>query len=277
MNFKSNPFSARWGLRRTNKDGFTPLEATPPSRGACFRWGSLTGFTLLEILVAMAIIVTIVSIVYGSYFATSKSTQVCKARMTLYQQGQNVLEQMARQIRCSYSGTGEKHTYSVTSISQPEKKIPENEVNYYFEGNSDEPTGEILHLVTTNGILGEQKLADGLFEVIYKFDKSTGVLFFSQARFIGAPKNIMEKRNWRPIARNIKCIELSFFDGQQWLNKWIFRDRMKLPSAVKIEISCENENYQQCHCSTVAYVCCQMNQSKGTQSETLVSVNKRWD
>ncbi len=247
------------------------------------------GFTLLEILVAMAIIVTIVSMVYGSYFAASKSTQICKARITLYQQGQDVLEQMARQIRCSYSSTGEKHTYPVTSISQPVKKIPESEVNYYFEGNSDEPNGEILHLVTINGILGKQKPADGLFDVIYKFDKRTGVLSFSQARFIGTPKNVVGKRNWRPIARNINRIELSFFDGQKWLKKWELyhglpaRDTtarmavVRLPRAVKIEISCENENYQQYHCSAVAYVCCQTNQGKETRPETLVSVDKLWD
>jgi len=232
------------------------------------------GFTLLEILVAMTIIVTIVSMVYGSYFATSKSTQICKAKMTLYQQGRNMLEQMARQIRCSYPGTDEKQTYQVTSISQMGNKTQKNEVSHYFKGNPDEPTGEILHLVTTSRVSGGRGATDGLFKVIYKFDKRKGTLFLSQERFIGASENVAKKRNWRQIARNIECIELSFFDGQQWLNKWDFKDKMKLPFAVKIGINCEDENYRQCHCSTVAYVCCQMNQGKEARTEILVSVNK---
>lgn len=269
---------------KSKKDGFTPLEAVPPSRGAYFQWRSLTGFTLIEILVAMAIIVTIVSMVYGSYFATSRATQICKAKMALYQQGQNVLEQMARQIRCSYSGTAEKHTDQATSTSQPAKEIPKNEVICYFKSNLEEPTGEILHLVTTNGILRGRKPAPtpvfrqedvgGLFDVIYKFDKNSGALFLSQERFLGAPTGAVEKRNWRPIAKNIECIELSFFDGLQWLNNWDFKDKMKLPCAVKIEIICENENYQQCHCGTIAYISCRANQGKEVQPKTLVSAKK---
>ncbi len=61
------------------------------------------GFTLVELLVALAIIVTIVTMVYGSYFATSKSAQVCNAGIAVLQQGRKVLEQMAQQIRCSYA------------------------------------------------------------------------------------------------------------------------------------------------------------------------------
>lgn len=264
---------------KSKKDGFTPLEAAPPSRGTYFRWRSLTGFTLLEILVAMALIVTIVSMVYASYFATSKSTQIYKARMELYQQGQNVLKQMARQIRCSYSGTDEKHTYA-----SQQAEIPKNDVHCYFNGNPEEPTGEILHLVTTNGPLRDQKPAPtpvsrqedvgGLFDVIYKFDKNSGALFLSQERFIGASTSVVGKRNWRPIAKNVECIELSFFDGLQWLNKWDFKDNMKLPCAVKIEIICEDENYQQCHCGTIAYISCQANQGKEVRPKTLVSAKK---
>jgi prepilin-type N-terminal cleavage/methylation domain-containing protein len=54
------------------------------------------GFTLLEILVAMAIIVLIVSMVYGSYFATSKSAQACNTRIANSQQGRKLLEKVAR-------------------------------------------------------------------------------------------------------------------------------------------------------------------------------------
>ncbi|MHC4244281.1 MAG: PulJ/GspJ family protein, partial [Planctomycetota bacterium] len=62
------------------------------------------GFTLIEILVAVTIIVTIVSMVYGSYFATAKSTDAYQARMTTSGQTRKVLDRMARQIRCSYIG-----------------------------------------------------------------------------------------------------------------------------------------------------------------------------
>ena len=259
---------------RSGKSGFTPLEVSPASRATHLRRGLLTGFTLVEILVAVAIIVTIVSMVYGSYFATSKSAQACKTRIALSQQGREVLGQMARQIRCSYVGSARKYKYPTKPVSQQKEKIPENAISY-FNGNSDDPAGEILHLVTTNSIWGGQAPADGLFEVTYKFDKGTGTLFFSQERFVNAPQSIIEEKNWQPLAGNIECVELAFFDGRQWLPRWDFKEKRKLPCAVKINITCEDENYQQYHYGTIAYVCCRKNQGKRTTSDTLVSVNKQ--
>jgi type II secretion system protein J len=234
-----------------------------------------TGFTLVEILVAMAIIVTIVSMVYGSYFAMSRSTQACKARIALLQQGREILTQMAGQIRCSYASSAEERlSYLPKSTSSQVKTIPENTVNY-FNGNTDDQSGEILHLITTSGFFYKQEPASGLFEVTYKFDKSTGLLSLSQERFTAAPKNVLEKRIWQPIAESIRCVELAFFDGQQWLPKWDFKDKGELPYAVKITISGENKNYQRYHYGTIAFICCRNNRSEKVQSDMLVSVNKQ--
>ena len=219
------------------------------------------GFTLVEILVAAAIIVTIVSMVYGSYFATSKSTRSCKSRIALSRQGRKVLGQMARQIRCSYVGSAKEYKSPTRPVFQQRKKIPEDVISY-FNGNSGETGGEILHLVTTSAISEGQAPLDGLFETTYKFDKSSGTLFLSQERFIGAPKSLVENRNWQPIARNIESVELAFFDGQQWLHTWDFKEKKSLPNAVRINITCEDENYRQYHYGTIAYVCCRKNQAK---------------
>ncbi|MFB0556179.1 MAG: type II secretion system protein GspJ [Phycisphaerae bacterium] len=230
------------------------------------------GFTLVEILVAMAIIVTIVSMVYGSYFATSKSTQAYKSRITLSQQGRKVLVQMTRQIRCSYANKANKNTYQ-TSIPQQGKADPVGEINY-FNGNSDEPSGEVLHLVTTNGFLIRQGPPDGLFEVAYKFDKNRGLLFSSQRRFASTTKSAAQKNKWQPIAEGIESLNFAFFDGQQWLDKWDFKDKRELPGAVQINITWEDENHRQYQYGTIVYICCRKNQGKETRTGTLVSVNK---
>ncbi len=233
------------------------------------------GFTLVEILVAMTIIVTIISMVYGSYFATSRSAQACKARIALLQQGRKVLTQMARQIRCSYAGPAEeRHTYPPKSISSQSETMPENTVSY-FNSDTDNMSGEILHLVTARRFWENQNPDDGLFEVIYKFDKNTGLLSLSQERFTAAAKGVIRKRNWQPIAANIKYVELAFFDGQQWLRRWNFEDKGKLPCAVKIEINGENEDYQQYRYGTIAYVFCRNDRSEKNQSDVLIPVNRQ--
>lgn len=246
------------------------------------RYGK-NGFTLVEILVAMAIIVAIISMVYSSYFATSKSTQAYKSRIALSQQGRKVLGQMARQIRCSYAGTNEDTISSITltSISQQQRETPENIVSY-FDSDQDNPSGEILHLITTSRFLKKQDSTDGLFEIAYKYDKDKGTLFLSQRRFDGVPEivrmayaDIMQKRNWQPIASNINCLELAFFDGQQWLKNWNFNDGKRLPYAVKLDITFEDENYRQCHYGTAIYINCRKNQSEKTQAERLVAMKKQ--
>lgn len=236
-----------------------------------------SGFTLVEILVAVVIITAILSMVFGSYFAASRSTERYKTRIAFYQQARKALGMMARQIRCSYApefpNMTEENPLTVRTISVSRKTTPESEINY-FNSNPGAPGGEILHFVTTNGFFSRHNPADGLFEVTYKFDKSRGILFVSKRRFFGTSKRVIEKRNWWPLVRNIECVELEFFDGQQWLHKWDFKDKGKPPCAVKIEISCEDDNHRQYHYGTTAYICCQDNQSRKTQTDTLVSVNK---
>jgi len=243
------------------------------SRAAKLRGGLRTGFTLVEILVAAVIIVTIVSMVYGSYFATAKSTEVYKAKMTLSGQTRKVLRQMARQIRCSYVGKTEERTDLSGTISPGKKEISKSPI-IYFNYEPDAPGGEILHLVTTNGLFCLEGQADGLFDVAYKFEKNSGTLSLSQRRFVGTPEKLMEKRNWRPLLRNVECVELDFFDGQQWLSKWDFKQKRKLPYAVKIGITGKDENYRQCHYGTVAFIGCSGSQGRRTSSETSVSVSK---
>ncbi len=229
------------------------------------------GFTLVEILVAVAIIAAIVSMVYGSYFVTSKSAQACKRRIAASRQARELLGRMAQQIRCSYAGSVQKSKPAAGKGSLKKEKTQENIINY-FNGSSGEMGGQILCLVTTNSIL-EQK-SPGLFEVTYKFDKNIGTLFLSQERFVDAPKSLIEDRNWQPLAENIESIELEFSDGRHWLSTWDFKEKKTLPYAVKINLTCRDEIYRQYSFGTAAYICSRKNQVIKTTSETLVSVNK---
>jgi len=218
------------------------------------------GFTLVEILVAMAMVVTIVSIMYGTYSATSKSTQACMTRMAVSQRLQKALEQMARQIRCSYTGAALTLSDSSSIVLQQKGKLPENKV-VYFRGDTHDSRGEILHLVTTRGFLRGEKTANGLFVADYKLDKKTGSLCLRQRRFTGSIESAEQEGDWLVIAENIKRLELAFFDGEKWRQKWDYKDNGKVPYAVKINLVGEDENYRQYQYGTVAYIC-----SRGSES-----------
>ena len=230
------------------------------------------GFTLVELLVAIALIAMVLSMAYGSYIATTRSAQACKSRIALAEKGRKTLEQIARHIRCSYVGSVSDVTENEKTGSVQTEVGPETTVSY-FSGDARALNGEILCLVTTSGLAEEKGATDGLFEVVYKFDKRTSELALSLARFVGVAREA-EKRNWRVIADQIESIDLAFFDGEKWLKRWDFEDKNGLPRAVRIEIGGENESFQRYDYSTVAYVSCR-DYRPVTRIETLVSVDKQ--
>jgi len=225
-----------------------------------------TGFTLIEMLVAVTMIVTIVSMVYGSYSATSKSAEAYKARMTLGDHARSVLQQMARQISCCYGGAPADSTDPTKAAPPKTTAILQSPVNY-FKGGPSAPNGEILHLVTTSALSGGPDVAGGLFDAAYRFDKSTHILFASCTRFVQTPKGLVDERDWSPLIENVEHIELTFFDGRQWVGEWDFTRRKNLPAAVRIDIACRDENRRQCIYGTVAYICCSNSRNNKTASE----------
>jgi prepilin-type N-terminal cleavage/methylation domain-containing protein len=234
-----------------------------------FRARPLSGFTLIEVLVAVTIIVTIVSMVYGSYFATAKSADVYKTRMTLSAQMRKVLDRMTRQIRCSYIGKADEKKKLTKTDSGRTNIISKNPV-IYFSYKSDTPGSGILHLVTTHKLFCEDGYTSGLFDVAYKFDKNIGTLYLSQMRFTGTSEKYFEDRNWRPILTNVESVEFGFFDGHEWCHEWDFEKKRKLPFAVKIGITCIDENYRQCYYGTVANIGCSGNYKPETVSQKSV-------
>jgi len=225
------------------------------------------GFTLVELLVAFAIILAIVTMVYGSYFAISESAQVYKGRLAIYEQVRKVLDGMSQQVRCLYADTS-----GVTARNPTDEP---KDVIRYFEGKPEAMNGEILHFVTTHGIFCGQQEAKGLFDVIYKFDKRAGTLYLSQTSFVNGATKRIEKRNSRPLAENVRDVELAFFDGKQWVSEWDFKQKRKVPRAVKVSITCEDENQRQYSYSTIADVCCWNNRNSDSPSEALAAVGEQ--
>ena len=252
------------------KYNVTPLAAgavyEPPLR---IRRRFRAGFTLIEILVSVTIIAMIVSMVYGSYFATAKSADAYKARMTTSGQTQKVLRWMTQQIRCSYIGKISEETELAGTDSSRTSKIKKSPI-IYFSYEPDAMGSETLHLVTTHMLFCDDGYINGLVDIAYKFDKNSGTLSLSQRRFVGAPEKYLEDRNWRELLVNVESVELDFFDGRQWLTEWDFELKKKIPAAVKISITCEDENYRQCHYGTIAYVDSSSKPGREILSETLV-------
>lgn len=238
------------------------------------------GFTLLEILVATAIIVMIVSMVYGSYHATSKSTDIYKGKMTQSQRARGALQQMARQIRCSYAPQHQETTRESDEATQggkpmlsPQRKAIWRRATTYFHSEPSAAAGEILRFITMKGAPTEPAGAHGLYEVAYTYNPYTATIFRRQKRFVGAFETSPETADHQVFLTNVDRIELQFYDGQQWFKRWDSARAKRLPRAVRINITIQDGNRQQFQYSTTAYVACWKPANEGSVSEesTLVT------
>ena len=216
-----------------------------------------TGFTLIEIIIATAIVFTILSIAYATYFAASGSVERCQTEIDIACQARTLLEKMSRQIRCIYPIPDD----NPPAVEPKSHDRPWNIQNNYpssLEAPADKnKTHHIISLVTTAGIFNDKLLTHGPFKVAYKYDHDLRTLFYSQKKYIPIPQNNslsarqrfnpkltdqLTNENWFPVSKNISRIELLFYDDDKWLNHWSCREKSKLPKAVKIKLTLKNKN-----------------------------------
>lgn len=213
------------------------------------------GFTLIEMLVAMAIVVSIVSMVYGSYFATSRSAEAYKAKMSVSESTGELLRQMARQIRCCYAKAPEPAEAGARQSLPKTQGILEEPVGY-FQGGDNLRTGEVLRFVTTARVYSKSDLNEGLIDVVYVFDKITRTLMVSTRRFVETASPLPEEPGFSAVMEGVENIETAFFDGTEWRAEWDYLQTKRLPAAVRIRIAVTDENGRTSEYATVAQTNC---------------------
>ena len=191
-------------------------------------------FTLIEMLIAMALISLIVTMVYGSYAATSHSLEVYSGRMACWERGHLVLRLMARQLRGAYVPPSE--ATSARRVSDPNSRRTVQTA--VFRAEPFKPSGEVLDFTTANG-LGD---STSLSRVTYRYDRSGGVLYVHCRSFARRLADSRDRLEWRPVLREIGNLELNFYDGRQWQPAWDSSETRRLPQAARIAFAVTDNN-----------------------------------
>jgi prepilin-type N-terminal cleavage/methylation domain-containing protein len=228
------------------------------------------GFTLIEILVALTIIMAIVSMVYGSYAATTRSMDACNAQMACSERAHLVLRLMARQIRGAYAPLSEANgALSGSSGSSPaQARTAPAPVNHpaearrhrpavLFRGHSLAPRGDILSFVTTTGLGVGPNAQRGLSCMSWQYDKAAGTLAIGWQDCVDPLYEQRSQRPGQPVLRNVTSIELGFHDGRRWQNEWDFNEAGELPRAVRVELVVTDKTGRQHRYGTTIPAVCQ--------------------
>jgi prepilin-type N-terminal cleavage/methylation domain-containing protein len=237
------------------------------------------GFTLIEVLVALVMVTMIVSMVYGSYAATSRSLEVYDSRLGCSQRTQLVLRLMARQIRCAYAPVEPNNTEAASPQTGTQPAPVENatragasqtwieKAGAVFRGDPHDKRSEILEFLTTAALGGGSAAPQRLSYTRYRYDPADETLWIDCA---GGDKD--DARQWQLLLDGIKSLDFAFHDGKQWQPKWDYAHARGLPRAVRIDLTVVAENGREHHLETTASIGCRV---AGQQTSKKKTVSKK--
>jgi len=213
------------------------------------------GFTLVELLVATTMITVILSMVYGTYFAVSRSTRMHKAGTDLSGRLYAAVQQIARELRCAYAEARPAPPPDSKNNRPGTGNFSSRSFNY-FRGGLDPASGEFLHFVTAAEALAPAERWAGHVELIYTFDRAARTILSSRRKLVQTATESARPGRPTVLLGDVERIDLAFFDGRQWVDQWDFARNKILPPAVKISITCRDENGRQYNYAAVAHICC---------------------
>ncbi len=201
-----------------------------------------TAFTLVEMLVALALVSTITMIVYGSYAAASRCLDRYGSRMASSERASLVLRLMARQIRCAYAPT------APSASAQPASPTPPPAATTLFRAD-----GTTLSFITTGG----PDRSAACSRVQYRYDSFGGTLSIGCQPYVYGAETQSNSGYEEPVLRNVRRMDLQFYDGRQWRPTWEGTDSAGLPRAVKIVLTLIDEKNRLHEYGTTVPIVCQ--------------------
>ncbi len=179
-------------------------------------------------LIAVAMVVLITGMMYGSYAATTQSLTRYDAQSACRKRADIVLRLMTRQLRCAFAPAPESDTDKTTNFAREP----------VFRGNAASLQGEFLTFLTTAGTSTGTPSAATLVCTSYQYDVAARLLSIRQSPRTGRPAD-GNTAAWVAILDHIESLKVEFYDGAQWRSQWDDRQSpsTKLPRAVRIALT----------------------------------------
>jgi len=188
------------------------------------------GFTLIEILVAVTLMGIVVSIVYASMAATTRSVRAYRERLSVSTRGHLALQQITATLRCCYK-----------------------ELRTQDSG---------LRIRSTKPIVDDHSGQKGAFEVALRFDRTSGTIMVSQEPWQPGISKDRVLQAWHPLIDHVTDVQWSFWDGTTWKQDWDLEMHKDLPLLVRMDLRLHDAHSRQYDLQT------QVSPSCGTKAVT---------
>jgi len=172
------------------------------------------GFTLVELLVAIALLGTVAAMVFGSLITTNQAIETSRTLSGREQMTRRVLRVMADDI----------------SLSKQDGGFQWVGMNGSFAG---QPADTLAFLAVNDGTGGAAAKESELIRVVYTRERDR-LIRFTKRNLYGMTDESLQQVE---LANNVKAFNLRYFDAQShmWLDEW--PGAKKIPTALLIEVT----------------------------------------
>ncbi|HEY6011251.1 MAG TPA: type II secretion system protein GspJ [Nitrospirota bacterium] len=186
-----------------------------------------SGFTLLEVLIAVAIMSGIVTVIYASFFTSSMNIEKAEEKRDAADLARTLIARLSSDITnaCYQQDMKETFFYGKSSGTA-----------------SDEPRRDSIALTAyTNWRTPNSKETD-LWEVGYRFEeqpeKNGTLLIRKEKRELSTDSPPLEGGRDYELTDRVKSLKLRYFNGTTWSDDWDNRSQRsaQLPKAVEITL-----------------------------------------
>lgn len=175
---------------------------------------SEAGFTLVEMLVAIALLAVVAAMVFGSLVTTNRAIEAGRDAAAREQTVRRVLRVMAEEISYSKQDAG----FQWTGVN----------------GMYDAQPADTLAILAVNGGVGSTTTRESdTIRVVYTRDGDR-LMRFARKNLYGVTDESLDQVE---LANRVKAFNLRYFDAQSraWLDEW--PGSKKMPTAVLIELT----------------------------------------
>jgi type II secretory pathway component PulJ len=198
------------------------VRVIPVDRAKCYRNGrdevwsgsaGRPGFTPVEVLLAVALSASLLTVVYWTYFSISRSIVAATESQEAWETGRILSELIKKDIRGISTG-----------------RFPVVGKNDMIDGR---PVGQI-EFVTTARLTGDQLTLNRIGYALVTNDRNDWILVRKESTNLNDPLN--NTARVFEVSRIINGFQLEFFNGTDWVAEWDSTLTGALPKQIRVII-----------------------------------------